>query len=110
MRREQISRALIAAKCDADKVVQAFDEMDRDGNKLITYSEFRYYVATVQRNYSLITVDNFSPTKGRAGQESLDDINRKNKWRPVWDRRASYRRNDKLQKQDAIDLIKETSS
>ena len=108
LRREQISKALIAAKCDADKVVQAFDEMDRDRNKLITYEEFRYYVAMVRKDYSMITVHNFSHDMTTSGVGTTHDETRFEQWRPTWRQKATAGQ-DKIDKQEAIDCLKDNA-
>ena len=42
----------MAAGVQVLDVVQAFDEMDRNRDNLITYEEFRYYVGVVKSNTS----------------------------------------------------------
>ena len=55
-------------------MVQAFDEMDRNRDNLVTYAEFRYYVGVIMGDVSQLGVANFS-----GGSVAGLEI-----WRDIW--------------------------
>ena len=113
LRREQVRKALIAAGIDVERVVQAFDEMDRDRNNLVTYEEFRYYVACVHKDHSMITVNNFSlshdMTTSGFGAGSTTDESRFEQWRKTWHQKA-HSGQEKIAKEDAIDCLRDNAT
>ena len=84
LKRHQIRGALIAAGIEAVDVVQAFDEMDRNRDNLITYEEFRYYVGIVMGDTSKLTINNLSQY-----QDGNRDDSKLNVWRGHWNKTAS---------------------
>lgn len=90
---------MIAAGIDAVDVVQAFDEMDRNRDNLITYEEFRYYVGVVLGDSSQLNVSNF------AHQMTDQDKERLEVWRQQWNKTATMDQ-DKITKEDAIDNMR----
>ena len=58
--------------------MQAFDEMDRNRDNLITYEEFRYYIGIIKGQTNQLSVNNF------AHSMSADESTRLDVWRNQW--------------------------
>ena len=102
LKRHQIRGALIAAGIEAVDVVQAFDEMDRNRDNLITYEEFRYYVGIVMGDTTKLTVNNLSQYQG-------NDDGKLNVWRKQWNK-AAINGQDKISKDEAIDSMRDAAT
>ena len=63
-------------------MVQAFDEMDRNRDNLITYEEFRYYVGVVMGDTTQLTVNNLSQYQGNSNER--EDRQKLNVWLRQW--------------------------
>ena len=98
-----MKKALIAAKINVENVIQAFDEMDRNNDNLVRYEEFRYYVSQLKNQDAshLINVQNLVAT-------SIEE-ERLQVYKVYWDQMAAHG-DDKVSKEDAIEVIRENAS
>ena len=102
LKRHQIRGALIAAGIEAVDVVQAFDEMDRNRDNLITYEEFRYYVGIVMGDTTKLTVNNLTQYQGK-------DNGKLEVWRKQW-LKTDGRYHDKITKDEAIECMRDAAT
>ena len=100
LKKNQIKKALIQAGIDAVDVVQAFDEMDRNGDNLITYEEFRYYVNHIMGNDNAVYDTHHGPGFRMTELQ---------KWMDYWPENytAEGPGREKISKDEAIAAMKE---
>ena len=99
--RDQVKKALLAAKVSVECVIMAFDEMDKNRDQLVTYEEFRYYISLLPGVdvSKLINVENLSHMMTTSDGQRLEQ------WRDTWLTKAESA-DDKITIDQAVECIK----